>query len=94
MISTLTTLLLATNLSIAEAKKPVTHRHHKPKKHHIHLTHRHHHYHVAKPIAPKYAKSGREVYFYRGHWVMAHHRHHLMWKWNHNSGKWVIVFRF
>ena len=34
------------------------------------------------------------IYFYRGHWVMTHHRPNLMWRWNHHRGQWVVVFRF
>ena len=95
MISLITTLLLATQLNVADAKKrAVPHKHHAPKKHHVHATHKHHHYNVAKPTPPPRAQAHRAVYFYRGHWVMAHHKPHFMWKWNHVRGKWVIVFRF
>jgi hypothetical protein len=34
------------------------------------------------------------VYFYRGHWVMTHHRPHLIWRWNHVRNKWVVVIKF
>ncbi len=95
MTSLITTLLLATQLNVAEAKKrAVPHKHHAPKKHHVHATHKHHHYHVKKPTRPPKAHPGHSVYFYRGHWVMTHHKPHFMWKWNHVRGKWVIVFRF
>ena len=95
MTSLITTLLLATQLNVADAKKrAVPHRHHAPKKHHVHATHRHHHYHVAKPNRPPKSTTTHSVYFYRGHWVMAHHKPNFMWKWNHVRGKWVIVFRF
>jgi hypothetical protein len=95
MTSFITALLLATQLNVADAKKrAVPHKHHAPKKHHVHATHRHHHYHVAKPNRPTKARTSHSVYFYRGHWVMAHHKPHFMWKWNHVRGKWVIVFRF
>ena len=94
MISILTTLLLTTNLNVADAKKAVPHRHHKPKRHHVHVTHRHHHYNVARPKPPPRVKHGHVVYFYRGHWVAMHKRPHLMWKWNHIRGKWVVVIRF
>jgi len=95
MTSFITALLLATQLNVADAKKrAVPHKHHAPKKHHVHATHRHHHYHVAKPNRPAKARTTHSVYFYRGHWVMAHHKSHFMWKWNHVRGKWVIVFRF
>jgi len=95
MTSLITTLLLATQLNVAEAKKrAVPHKHHAPKRHHVHVTHKHHHYNVAKPHRPPKARTAHSVYFYRGHWVMAHHRPHLMWKWNHLRSKWVIVIRF
>jgi len=95
MTSFITALLLATQLNVADAKKrAVPHKHHAPKKHHVHATHRHHHYQVAKPAPPPKARGAYSVYFYRGHWVRTHHRPHLMWKWDHVRGKWVIVFRF
>ena len=95
MTSIITTLILATSLNVAEAKKrATTHRHHAPRKHHVHATHRHHHYHVAKPTPPPKARGAHSVYFYRGHWVRQHHRTHLMWKWNATSGRWTIVIKF
>jgi len=94
MISILTTLMLATHLNVAEAKRPIHHKHHAPKRHHVHVTHKHHSYNVVKPKRPANARTAHSVYFYRGHWVMAHHRPHLMWKWNHQRSKWIIVFRF
>jgi hypothetical protein len=95
MTSLITTLLLATQLNVAEAKKrAVPHKHHAPKRHHVHVTHKHHHYNVAKPHRPPKARTAHSVYFYRGHWVMVHHKPHLMWKWNHLRSKWVIVIRF
>jgi len=105
MTSLITTLMLAMSLNIADAKphkkkghtakRATTHQHHAAKKPpHKHATHRHHHYHVAKPTPPPKARGAYSVYFYRGHWVRTHHRPHLMWKWNHVRGKWVIVFRF
>jgi len=103
MTSLITTLMLAMSLNVADAKpqnhkaakRAVPHKHHTAKKpRHSHATHRHHQYQVAKPVRPAKARSGHAVYFYRGHWVMAHHKPHFMWKWNHVRGKWVIVFRF
>jgi hypothetical protein len=96
MTSLITALLLATQLNVADAKKAVPHKHHAHKKPvpHKHVTHRHHQYSVKKPVRPSKARTSHSVYFYRGHWVMTHHRPHLMWKWNHVRGKWVIVFRF
>ena len=94
MTSLITALILTMSLNIADAKphkqqaakRAVPHKHHTAQKpRHKHATHRHHHYK---------AHSGRAVYFYRGHWVMAHHKPHFMWKWNHVRSKWVIVFRF
>ena len=102
MTSLFTTLLLATQLNVAEAHKarqPHTHArphshhtHQKPR--HTHVKHRHHAYSVTKPQRPPKARTSHSVYFYRGHWVMTHHRPHLMWKWNHARSAWVIVFRF
>jgi len=102
MTSLITTLMLAMSLNVADAKpkhhhakRAVPHKHHAHKKpRHKHVTHRHHSYNVAKPNRPPKARTGHSVYFYRGHWVMTHHRPHLMWKWNHAAGRWVIVFRF
>ena len=93
MISLFTTLLLATQLNIAEAHKARSpHTHQKPRR--THVRHKHHSYSVTKPHRPPKARATHSVYFYRGHWVMAHHRPHLMWKWNHYRNKWIIVFRF
>jgi hypothetical protein len=102
MTSLFTTLLLATQLNVAEAhkaRKPHTHArphshhtHQKPR--HTHVKHKHHAYSVTKPHRPPKARPTHSVYFYRGHWVMTHHRPHLMWQWNHHRSKWVIVFRF
>ena len=99
MTSLITTLLLATQLNVAEARKrAVPHRHHThthQRARHRHATHRHHSYNVTRPAPPPRARAvGHSVYFYRGHWVMMHHRPHLMWKWNHIRGKWVVVVRF
>jgi hypothetical protein len=104
MISLITALVLAMSFSVADAKphkqkqaakRAVPHKHHAAKKpRHKHATHRHHQYYVAKPAPPLKARAGHSVYFYRGHWVMAHHRPHFMWKWNHVAGRWTLVFRF
>jgi hypothetical protein len=104
MTSLITALMLTMSLNIADAKphkqkqsakRAVPHQHYVVKKpRHNQATHRRYQYHVAKPAAPAKAHSGRAVYFYRGHWVMAHHKPHFMWKWNHVRSKWVIVFRF
>jgi hypothetical protein len=103
MVSLFTTLLLATQLNVAEAHKarrPHTHarphRHHTHQRapRHTHVTHRHHSYNVARPARPPRAQTSHSVYFYQGHWVMTHHRPHLMWRWNHRAGRWVVVFRF
>ena len=103
MTSLITALMLAMSLNVADArphkhqaaKRAVPHKHHVAQKpRHKHVTHRHHQYNVAKPTPPPRAHAGHAVYFYRGHWVMTHHRNHLMWKWNHVSARWVIVFRF
>lgn len=97
MTSLITTLLLATQLNVAEARKrAVPHRHHTHQRahRHRHITHRHHSYNVARPPRPAQARTAHSVYFYRGHWVMRHHRPHLMWKWNHHRNKWVVVIRF
>ena len=102
MVSLFTTLLLAAQLNVAEAHKarrphtharPHTHHSHQ-RRTHTHVRHRHHSYNVAKPHRPPQARTAHSVYFYRGHWVMTHHRPHLMWRWNHVRGKWVVVFRF
>jgi hypothetical protein len=103
MTSLITALMLTMSLNIAEAKphkqhatkRAIPHQHHAAQKpRHKHATHRHHQYNVAKPTPPPRAQAHRAVYFYRGHWVMAHHKPHFMWKWNHVRSKWVIVFRF
>ena len=98
MTSLITTLLLATQLNVAEAKKrAVPHKHHahqRQRTRHPHATHRHHSYNVARPARPARAQTTHSVYFYRGHWVMQHHRPHLMWRWNHVRGQWVVVIRF
>lgn len=103
MISLITTLLLATTLNVAQAKKAVPHKHHTHsetqkkaafKRHHRHLTHRHHQYTVFKPHPPLRARGSYTVYFYRGHWVRHHHRSHLIWKWNHVTGRWTIAVKF
>ena len=104
MTSLITTLILAMSLNIADAKphkqkqsakREISQQHHAVKKpRHKQTTSRHHQSHVAKPHAPPKAHSGHSVYFYRGHWVMAHHKPHFMWKWNHVRSKWVIIFRF
>ena len=99
MTSLITTLLLATQLNVAEARKrAVPHRHHThqgQRARHRHATHRHHSYNVPRPQArPPRAHAQHSAYFYRGHWVMTHHRSHLIWRWNHYTGRWVVVFRF
>ena len=104
MISLITALMLAMSFNVADAKphkqkqsakRATTHQHHTAQKpRHKHATHRHHQYHVTKPAPPPKARAGHSVYFYRGHWVMAHHKPHFMWKWNHVRSKWVIIFRF
>ena len=103
MISLITAIVLAMSLNVANAKshkhqaakKAVPHQHHAAKKpRHKHATHRHYQYYVTKPAPPPKARPGHSVYFYRGHWVMAHHRPHFMWKWNHVAGRWTLVFRF
>jgi len=101
MTSLITTLLLATQLNVAEAqkqKRAVPHRHHTHQRQRAHryrhATHRHHSYNVPRPARPAAARTAHSVYFYRGHWVMTHHRPHLMWRWNHARNKWVVVIRF
>jgi len=86
--------MLATHLNVAEAQRPLPHKHHVQKRHRAHLVHKHPPRSVAKPHRPARAKTAHSVYFHRGHWVMIHHRPHLMWKWNHAREKWVVVFRF
>jgi len=94
MNSILTTLLIATQINVAEAKRPHQHAHHAHRDGHVHVTHRHHHYRVERPLPPRRAAPNRSVYFYRGHWVVDHKRPGLVWKWNNHTGRWVIVFRF
>ena len=94
MSSIITTLLIATQVGIADAHPPIRHNHYGNHRQHIHNTHRGNNHRASRPLPPKRAIVSSQVYCHRGYWVMNHRRHGLMWRWNYNTAKWVVVLRF
>ena len=108
MTSLITTLMLATQLNVAEAKPAAHHNNRRPRAHqsarpaqrpNARPAQRAAHRHApvvrpARPAAPARAHGAHHVRWHSGYWVRSHHNPHFLWRWNAVTGRWVVVFRF
>ena len=103
MTSLITTLMLATQLNVADAKPGA--KHHTKRAHHTHQRARTNRAHThrpparavtrpARPAPPPRAYAGHHVRWHNGYWVRTHRSPALMWRWNAYLGRWTIVVRF
>ena len=108
MTSLITTLMLATQLNVADAKPAAHHNNRRPRAHqNARPAHRpsarpaprvaHRHVVVVRPmrpLPPPRAYAGHSVRWHNGYWVRSHRNPAFIWRWNAAVGRWTVVFRF
>jgi hypothetical protein len=108
MTSLITTLMLAAQLNVADAKPAAHHNNRRPRAHqsarpghrpHARPAQRSAHRHTpvvrpARPLPPPRAYAGHNVRWHNGYWIRTHRSPALIWRWNPYLGRWTVVFRF
>ena len=104
MTSLLTTLMLATQLNVADAKPTAkqhakrphrTHQSARPaNRSHAHRAPPRTHVRPMRPAPPPRARGAHNVQWYNGYWVRTHRNPAFVWRWNPYVSRWTVVIRF
>ena len=104
MTSLITALMLATQLSVADAKPSAKHQAKRPNRTHqgarpaarphVHRATPRPHVRPMRPTPPPRARGAHHVHWHNGYWVRTHRNPAFVWRWNPYVGRWTVVIRF